>query len=422
MSFEFPVSFDQEILVQYREELQWAHQELEMLAITLERTPNDMDAVQQIRQIFQELWMSSVKLDLVPISESLQDTLKGLDLLLDWQVYPVSMTEFMLILIDKILALAYEIETRFFIDMRKTQQILVALQYIILAKNPAEISQGIENAVAAMQQEIGELSEQSAASGDIDLFGDSVDLFDDGVELFGDDSSEQPAIQTVSGPDIFVPETIRNPLLQARDYIKNAKQENCLALLGKISDQATRHHDSHTGVLLELAMAMNIMAGLPVSQESLFKGICLHDIALASVPDLLTGKRKLSQDEIEELKLHPVKGAELAHAMPGSDETELLVLHHHERLDGSGYPFGLKGDNISEQGKLAAIVDTFHSILEQNKGVGDRDKVLRAITEINLGLVRQYDALWVGLFNRCIRNYWLKEWHANRNVLLKRTG
>ncbi|MDH5182220.1 MAG: hypothetical protein OEY07_21370, partial [Gammaproteobacteria bacterium] len=333
MSFEFPVSFDQEILVQYREELQWAHQELEMLAITLERTPNDMDAVQQIRQIFQELWMSSVKLDLVPISESLQDTLKGLDLLLDWQVYPVSMTEFMLILIDKILALAYEIETRFFIDMRKTQQILVALQYIILAKNPAEISQGIENAVAAMQQEIGELSEQSAASGDIDLFGDSVDLFDDGVELFGDDSSEQPAIQTVSGPDIFVPETIRNPLLQARDYIKNAKQENCLALLGKISDQATRHHDSHTGVLLELAMAMNIMAGLPVSQESLFKGICLHDIALASVPDLLTGKRKLSQDEIEELKLHPVKGAELAHAMPGSDETELLVLHHHERLD-----------------------------------------------------------------------------------------
>ena len=147
VSFEYPVSFDQSILAQYREELQWCNQEVEMLAIDLERSPNDMGQVEQLRLIIHESWMSSVKLDLVPVSESLADTLKGLDLLLDWQIYPVRMTEFVFLLIDRLMDIAQEVEEKRFIDMRKTQAILVALQFIILAKDVDQITQGIEVAI-----------------------------------------------------------------------------------------------------------------------------------------------------------------------------------------------------------------------------------------------------------------------------------
>ncbi|NIQ11668.1 MAG: hypothetical protein GWO08_17750, partial [Gammaproteobacteria bacterium] len=79
-----------------------------------------------------------VKLDLVPVSESLADSLKALDQLLDWQVYPPAMTEFILSLLDRLMDIAREVEEKQIIDMRKTQAILVALQYIILAKDGAQ--------------------------------------------------------------------------------------------------------------------------------------------------------------------------------------------------------------------------------------------------------------------------------------------
>lgn len=402
-----------------------------MLAINLERHPDDMVTVDQVRQTFQELWMSSVKLELTPISESLQDTIKGLDLLLDWQVYPTGMTDFVLLLIDRLLTLAHEVEAKHYIDMRKTQQILVALQYIILAKSVAEITQGIEDAVASLSQEISELPEQDDQSTGCDLFGDEVelfddgdkgvDLFDDGVDLF-DNDAETTANDHHQAVDLFIPEVSQNPLYQAKDYIKCHSTENCLILLGQISDKATQHHQSHTSFLLELSLAVNFMAGTPLSPDNLYKGICLHDIALASVPELLTGGRKKTEQEIAELRLHPVKGAELARAIPDSEETSLLVLHHHERIDGSGYPYGLKGDNISEQGKLAAIVDSFHDVIEQRSRFSEREQVLKAIFEINRQIGIKYDASWVNMFNAFLRNYWLQDWRDARADRMKKAG
>lgn len=365
--------------------------------------------------------MSSVKLDLIPISESLEDTLKGLDFLLDWQVYPARMTEFVLILIDRVLVLAHEVEANHYIDMRKTQAILVALQYIILAKSTDEITQGIEDAIVAISREISDQANEPGSNDDVELFADSVDLFDDGVDLF-DDATETPATEAAQDIEIFVPQAVLNPLNLAHEYIQGRSGENCLMLLSQISDHATQHHNSHTRFLLELALAMNFLAGEPVDIECLYKGICLHDIALASLPQLLSNKGKLSRDEIDELKLHPVKGAKVAHEFLGSEETGLLVLHHHERMDGSGYPFGLKGSNISEQGKLAAIVDSFHSVIEQHPGMSEKERVLTAIIEINTNVGTQYDSSWVKLFNTCLRYYWLPEWRTVQRTQIKQAG
>ncbi len=421
VSYQFPVTIDQELLEQYREELQWANQEVEILAITLERSPDDMVTVEKVRDIIQDSWMSSVKLDLIPLSESLADTLKGLDFLLDWQVYPPRMTEFVLMLIDRVMDIAREVEEYQFIDMRKTQAILVALQYIILAKSVDEITQGIENAINAISQDINAQSDTGNNNDEVVLFDDGVDLFDEAVELF-DDTPASPAPVVESPPDIFVPNASLNPLHQARDFIRGHSDENCLSLLGHISESAERHYNSHKNFLLELALATNILAGEPLDNESLYKGACLHDIALTSSPDLFDKEHKLKQDEIQELKLHPVKSAELAHELNLSSETELFVIHHHEHIDGSGYPFGLKGDNISEQGKLAAIVDTFHNAIEKHAVMGARESVLTAILEINIHTGMHYDPQWSNLFNLLLRDYWLPDWRESRRVKTTKTG
>jgi len=420
VSYQFPVTFDQDILLQYREELQWANQEVEMLAITLERSPEEMATVEQIRGIIQDAWMSSVKLDLVPISESLADTLKGLDLLLDWQVYPPAMTEFILLLIDRIAIIAHEVEESRFIDMRKTQAILVGLQFIILAKSPTEITQGIDDAIVSISQEIG-ATDNEPDTDEVVLFDDGVDLFDDGVDLF-EDTTTSPAIVTQPSINIFVPQASLNPLNQAREYIQGFSNESSLKLLGQIADQSTQHHNSHTCFVLELSLAMNILAGKPLDFDSLYDGISLHDIALASQPELVAKKAQLTEADIHELKLHPVKSAKVAHDISDSVETELLVLHHHEHVDGSGYPYGLKGDNISEQGKLAGIVDSFHGVMEQHAGLSERERILKAIIEININCGTHYDKNWVKIFNSLLRDYWLADWRAARQVRIKQVG
>lgn len=399
-----------------------------MLAITLERNSDDMQTVDEVRQIFQELLMSSAKLDLIPISESLQDTLTGLDLLLDWQVYPVAMSEFMLILIDKILIVAYEIEEKHFIDIRKTQQILVALQSIILAKSIEQMTSGIDEAIASISQDIPSTEAVETGAGDALLFDDGIDLFgDDGVDLF-DDPEETTTSAETSSPegainvDIFVPEASRNPIKQAQEFIKGHSDENRIILLGQISDQASQHSSSHTQFLLELTLAVNLMAGEPLDMESIHKGICLHDIALASLSDLLTSKSKLTDEQIEMLKQHPVNGADVVRKLGCSEDASLLVLHHHECIDGSGYPFGLKGDDISEQGKLAAIVDSFHSVIESCNEPAEKLCVMKAITEINSHVGTKYDAAWVAMFNQCIRNYWLEEWSNTTSKKVRHIG
>lgn len=421
MSFDFPVTFDKDILRQYREELTYTNQEVEMLAINLENNPDDMATVETIRDLVQESWMGSVKLDLEPVSESLADSLKALDLLLDWQIFPAAMTEFILILLDRLMIIAHEVEERQIIDMRKTQAILVALQYIILAKDAEQINKGITDAIVAISQDISNAT-SSDTEAEVMIYDDGVDLFDDdGVDFF-DDSPDTPDEAPAPTLDIFISEAGHNPLLIAREYIAGHTNDNSIVLLNLLAEHGAEHHSSHAQFMLELSLCMNILAGKPLDFDNVYKGICMHDLALAVMPALMRKRRKLTQDEIDELRLHPVKSAELASEFVNSEETKLLVLHHHERLDGSGYPFGLQGNNISEQGKLAGIVDSFHDAINKNKQDPERIKVLRGIVEINMGMGKKFDTAWVKLFNTTIRDFWLPDWREQLRAKNRKVG
>ena len=91
----------------------------------------------------------------------------------------------------------------------------------------------------------------------------------------------------------------------------------------------------------------------------------LHDIGKIGVEDRILHKPgKLDEAEWEIIKKHPEIGAKIVIGMTGLDEIAPLILSHHERMDGSGYPGGLKGNQIPLGARIIAVVDTFSAIIE----------------------------------------------------------
>ena len=93
-------------------------------------------------------------------------------------------------------------------------------------------------------------------------------------------------------------------------------------------------------------------------------GLLLHDIGKTLIAkEMYTKADPLTEEEWEIMKQLPIRSVEIVKVLlPVTPETESIILHHHERLDGSGYPFGLKGDEISLGARICAIADVFDAI------------------------------------------------------------
>ncbi len=90
----------------------------------------------------------------------------------------------------------------------------------------------------------------------------------------------------------------------------------------------------------------------------------LHDLGkIAMPPEVLNKPGKLTDAEFAIIKTHPTEGYKMLKASPGVDELSLdVVLHHHEKMDGSGYPERLKADQISLYAKMGAVCDVYDAI------------------------------------------------------------
>lgn len=89
----------------------------------------------------------------------------------------------------------------------------------------------------------------------------------------------------------------------------------------------------------------------------------LHDIGKTKVPhDVLNKKEKLTDAEFEEIKRHPTYGYEMVVEKDIPEEVKMAVLMHHEKMDGSGYPMGIKGTKITKFAKIVAICDIYDAM------------------------------------------------------------
>jgi putative two-component system response regulator len=92
-------------------------------------------------------------------------------------------------------------------------------------------------------------------------------------------------------------------------------------------------------------------------------GGLLHDLGKIAVPDsILLKPGALSREEFERIKVHPAIGAEIVKPLDPFSAPEPVVLHHHERLDGRGYPEGLRGVEIPLGARIVAVSDAFDAI------------------------------------------------------------
>lgn len=88
----------------------------------------------------------------------------------------------------------------------------------------------------------------------------------------------------------------------------------------------------------------------------------LHDIGKLRIPDEIINKtEKLTKEEFDLLKTHPIEGYNMLKELPIDKHIKSAALMHHERADGSGYPIGMKGDDIDRYARIVAIADVYEA-------------------------------------------------------------
>jgi HD-GYP domain-containing protein (c-di-GMP phosphodiesterase class II) len=105
------------------------------------------------------------------------------------------------------------------------------------------------------------------------------------------------------------------------------------------------------------------LALTPRERLMLFVAAAFHDVGYLSTPEYILRKPSvLAEDEMEEVRVHPVRGAEVFGTHPALSEISRAVRHHHERFDGSGYPEGLRGDEIPLFSRIILVAETYEAM------------------------------------------------------------
>ncbi|MEV0525704.1 HD-GYP domain-containing protein [Streptomyces sp. NPDC050439] len=173
-----------------------------------------------------------------------------------------------------------------------------------------------------------------------------------------------------------------------------------------IKDRYTRGHSERVGrasvmIARELGMADERVESLR------FAGI-LHDVGKLGVPTRLLRKDgPLTPEERRVIELHPEYGHEMVRGIGFLGEARAAILHHHERIDGSGYPYGLVGRQIPEFARVVAVADAFDAMTSTRSYRRGRP-VAAAMAELSRCAGSQFDPVMVSALRRALDRH---GWH-----------
>lgn len=124
----------------------------------------------------------------------------------------------------------------------------------------------------------------------------------------------------------------------------------------------------------------------------------LHDVGKLGVPTSVLQKRgSLTDDEYAAVQLHPMRGLDIVREIGFLDEALAGIMHHHERIDGRGYPMGLAGDEIPEFARVLGVADAFDAMTSDRSYRGARP-IPEAIAELRKWAGKQFDPAFVDAF------------------------
>ncbi len=187
------------------------------------------------------------------------------------------------------------------------------------------------------------------------------------------DSAEYRLRGAEAGADDFFTKPVATPQLVARvraalrqKHITDGMEatEAVLFTLARIVEGRDADTEGHCNRLSVLGERLGARIGLPrASQLALRHAGIVHDIGKVVVPDAVLLKRgPLTDDEWAIMRRHAVEGERICAPLNSFRDVLPIIRHHHERLDGTGYPDGLKGDAIPITARVLQVVDVFDAL------------------------------------------------------------
>lgn len=179
------------------------------------------------------------------------------------------------------------------------------------------------------------------------------------------------------------------------------REQETLNILGRVADFKDMETGAHIQRVAHYARLIAKLIGQSVeSQDIIFNAAPLHDIGKIGIPDIVLAKPgKLGMEEITQMQRHPLIGYEILKnaESPYLKAGALISLTHHERWDGTGYPNGLKGEQIHIYGRIVAVSDVFDALCSNRpyKAAWPPNEVVRYVEEER---GRHFDPMIAGIF------------------------
>jgi chemotaxis protein histidine kinase CheA len=368
------LELDEEIIKDFLDEFTDAYEDLQQVLVHIDQCPSNKELINQLFRIVHSIKsnLRMVALDrLSEIVHTLEDILD--DVRHDRHVYAQGTSDIVLVVIAQVRELAVA-QFRDEDNSDNMDHLYEVIHHLCMVE-PDQLEQAIVGAL-----------KQVDPDGDYDLTAD-----DDSMAVAAEEEKKEN--KAAAAQDIAIPE------------IKNSEDMSFFIELSQHIEDALPNWQGRNQRILDLCLKMNQLANNPVEANQLAAAVYLHDMGMSFVPnEILTKPAKLDCDEELILRNHCHLGYNWLNRIQGWGTAAIMVYQHHERFDGSGYPLGLKGDDILDGAKMIAIADTFEAMTNSRAYRQHKRPVMRAILEINSNAGAQFDTQWVEHFIQVIKN------------------
>jgi len=206
---------------------------------------------------------------------------------------------------------------------------------------------------------------------------------------------------------------------QALSSLEDAYRSTLKALTAALETRDAETH-GHSERVVTFSLRLGRELGLSKDEmKSLEFGSLLHDIGKIGVPDAILRKpAKLTEEEWMRMREHPLHGQQILREIEFLEGAARVVAQHHEKWDGSGYPLGLRGEQIDLNARIFAVADAFDAMISDRVYRRGRSYEAAAL-ELERWAGRQFDPKVVEAFHRVPRADWEE---LRRQSMMKSSG
>ena len=178
---------------------------------------------------------------------------------------------------------------------------------------------------------------------------------------------------------------IASILSQGMDFRENVRTFS-LSILSSLTDALELRYpflSGHSGRVRNISVRTGERMGLSKADLDILENASiLHDVGIVGIPaNILSKKRPLNDREVEMVRKHPFLGAKMLEGVPGMEAARRAILEHHENFDGTGYPYGLRGADISLAARILNVAEYYDSLISErpHRGGMQHDEAMQLV-------------------------------------------